>query len=351
MNTRTTARAPLDNSQVSTRLAEIADLLDIQNADAFRVRAYRQAARTIGTWPGNPTLLAQRKAALPGIGADLAAKIAEIAATGTCALLAELQQELPLQLAELLRVPGLGPRRVGILHRALGVDTVAQLHAAARAGQLRGLRGFGPRTEQQLLEASSTTSTRPSRHPRAEAQPVADELLAQLRALPGVLRAELAGGLRRQRETVDGVDLLIAARPGSDALQRFVQGPRVRQVLAHGRTRASVVLDNGMQVDVRAVPAERFGAAWLHLTGSRAHNITLRRLARRRGFKLNGHGLFAGGRCIAGATEAEVYQALGLPLIDPVLREARSELVTAGRRPPPRASAPRARAAHHATAP
>ena len=355
MSDRSTRRTPLDNAQVGSRLAEIADLLDIQGADAFRIRAYRQAARTMDNWRGNPMQLVQGQATLPGIGADLANKIAEIAATGTCALLEELHHDLPAQLAELLRLPGLGPRRVGLLHRALGVDTVAQLQAAGRAGQLRGLRGFGPRIEQQLLEASSAQDERPRRHPRAQAQPIADALLAQLRALPGVLRAELAGSLRRQRPTVGDIDLLFAASTGSDALQRFVQGPHVRRVLAQGRTRASVLLDTGMQVDLRAVPAESFGAAWLYLTGSKAHNITLRRMARRRGWKLNEYGLFAGGRCIAGATEAEVYQALGLPLIEPAQREARGELVAAGLRPaprvsPPAASRPRPRAAHPATA-
>lgn len=349
------SRTSLDNAQVAVRLAEIADLLDIQGANAFRVRAYRQAARTVGNWVGDPRQLVQGQTALPGIGADLAGKIAEIAATGTCPLLDELHRDLPVQLAQLLRLPGLGPKRVGMLHRALGIDTVAQLNAAARAGKLRGLRGFGPRTEQQLAEASSAPNKRPRRFAREQAQPVADELLARLRALPGVLRAELAGSLRRQRETVGDIDLLVAAGPGSDALLHFTQGPRVQQVLARGRSRASVLLDNGMQVDVRAVPAESFGAAWLYLTGSKAHNITLRRLARRRGLKLNEYGLFAGARCIASATEAEVYQALGLPLIDPVLREARGELVAAGRLPAPRASspqasAPRQRAAHPATA-
>jgi DNA polymerase (family X) len=344
--------ALLDNTQVALRLAEIADLLDIQGANAFRVRAYRQAARTMGNWRGDPRQLVQGQAALPGIGTDLAGKIAEIAATGTCALLDELHHELPAHLAELLRVPGLGPKRVGVLHHALGVDTVAQLHDAARAGQLRGLRGFGPRMEQRLLEASGPQEERPGRHPRAQAQAVAQALLVQLRALPGVLRAEVAGSLRRHRETVGDIDLLVAVRPHGSALQQFVAGPRVRQVLANGRTRASVVLDNGMQVDLRAVPLESFGAAWLYFTGSKAHNITLRRLARRRGMKLNEYGLFAGARCIASATEAEIYQALGLPLIDPVLRESRGELAASGRLPARRASsAPRAPAAHPAARP
>ncbi len=323
------APAPLDNVQVAARLAEIADLLDVQNANAFRVRAYRQAARTLGSWRGDVRQLVQGKAMLPGIGTDLAGKIAEIAASGSCALLDELHEDLPVQLVQLLGLPGLGPKRVGILHRALGIGTVAQLHAAASAGRLRALRGFGPQLEQQLLDASAPARKPPRRYPREVAVPVADDLLAGLRALPGVKRAEAAGSLRRQRPTVGDLDLLVVVKPGSDALLPFVHGPRVRQVLASGRTRASVVLDNGMQVDVRAVPAESFGAAWLYLTGSKAHNIALRRLAQRQGLKLNEYGLFRGEDRIAGTTEAEVYRALGLRPIDPELREARGEIEAA----------------------
>lgn len=344
---------PLSSAQVAVRLAEIADWLDIRNADAFRVRTYRQAARTLGTWGGQARHLLQDQAALPGIGADLAGKINEIATTGSCALLDELRQDLPVQLLELLRLSGLGPKRVGILHRALGIDTVAQLHAAAHAGQLRALPGFGPRLEQQLLDASAPQRKRPRRCPLAEAERVAEELLAQLRSLPGVTHAVAAGSLRRRREWVDDLSLLATVSPGSDALLRFVQGPRVRRVLASGRTRASVVLDNDLQVDVRAVPAESFGAAWLCLTGSKAHHAALRRIARHQGLKLNECGLFRGGRRVAGATEAEVYRALGLPLIDPVLRVARGEVEAADLPAAPRAAPPPpvVPAAHHAAAP
>lgn len=349
---RRAASVPLHNAQVAARLAEIADLLEVQNANAFRVRAYRQAARTLAAWPGDTRQLARGQATLPGIGPDLARTIAEIAARGRCALLDELHAHLPVQLVQLLRLPGLGPKRVGLLHRALDIDTVAELNDAARAGRLRTLRGFGPQLERRLLDASSASKTRPRGHARDAAQPVADALLAELRALPGVTRAEVAGSLRRQRPTVGDLDLLIAVAPGSDALLRFAQGPRVRRLLASGRQRASIVLDNGMQVDVRAVPAERFGAAWLCLTGSRAHNVALRRLARRQGLTLNEHGLFRGADSLAGATEAEVYGALGLPFIEPALREARGETAAAAGRP--RVSAPRPVApasAHAATTP
>lgn len=350
--TATSARGPaaeraapvVTNADVAAVFDEIADLLEVEDANPFRVRAYRNAARTV-TGLGRPLadLVAEGADldALPGIGADLAAKIAEIVATGTCALRERLRGELPPGITALLQVPGLGPKRVRALHHELGVHTVDDLAAAARAGRIRAIPGFGAKTEAAILQAIAAPAAAPAagdatRVSIALAEPVADALVAALGDAPGVERVVPAGSLRRRRDTVGDLDLLVTVRGSSAAvMQRFVSLPQVARVLSQGRTRASVVLRSGLQVDLRVVPADGFGAALAYFTGSKAHNIALRRLAQSRGLKLNEYGVFRGDERVAGDTEASVYAALGLPLIEPELREDRGEIeaAQAGRLP------------------
>ncbi len=323
---------PVHNADIAAVFGEIADRLEVEDANPFRVRAYRNAARMVGELGRSVRTMIEQGAdldALPGIGPDLAGKMREIVATGSCALLARLRKELPPTITELLALPGIGPKRVRALHHELDVQTVAQLHQAAQQGRIRTVPGFGPKTEEQILRATAAHLSHPRRFRRVVGAAVAESLLAFLRSVPGVARAEAAGSLRRMRDTVGDIDLLVTAQPGSPVMDRFVGYEDVRQVLAHGATKASVVLKNGIQVDLRAVRGESFGAAWVYFTGSKAHNIALRRLAQERGLKINEYGVYRGAERIAGETEASVYRAVALPFIEPELREDRGELEAA----------------------
>jgi len=323
---------PIHNADIAAAFGEIADLLEIEDANPFRVRAYRNAARMVGKLGCSVGTMIERGEdldALPGIGPDLAGKMREIVATGTCALLERLRQELPPMITELLALPGIGPKRARALHHELGLQTLAQLQEAARQGRIRTISGFGPKMEAKIALATATHLAKPRRFKRVVGAAVAESLLSFLRGVPGVVQAEPAGSLRRLRDTVGDLDLLAVVEPGSPAMDRFVACEDVHEVLAHGATRASVVLRNGMQVDLRAVPRESFGAAWTYLTGSKAHGIALRRLALERGLKINEYGVWRGSERIAGETEASVYAAVGLPFIEPELREDRGEFEAA----------------------
>ncbi|MBS0316174.1 MAG: DNA polymerase/3'-5' exonuclease PolX [Proteobacteria bacterium] len=320
------------NADIAAVFDEIADLLDIQGANAFRIRAYRNAARMLGGLGRSVREMVEHGEdldALPGIGPDLASKIAEIAATGHCALLERLRKELPPEITALLKIPGLGPRRVRLLHDELGVETLEQLRAAAQDGRISGVHGFGLKTQQRILDAVQSRLQQERRVKLSVAVQVADAILAELAGVPGVKQAVAAGSLRRQRDTVGDLDLLVTIERGSPVMERFTRSSQVERVLSRGITRASVVLRSGLQVDLRAVPPASFGAAWLYFTGSKAHTIALRKLAQDVGLKLNEYGAYRGSRRIAGDTEASVYAALGLPFITPELREDRGEIEAA----------------------
>jgi DNA polymerase (family 10) len=323
---------PVHNADIARVFDEIADLLEIQEANPFRVRAYRNAARTVenlsldlaATVGGGKPL-----PKLPGIGADLAGKIGEIAATGTCTLLERLRKEMPAGVTELLRVPGLGPKRVRALYQDLEVKTLPQLLAAAEAGRIRELRGFGEARETQIADAVKRRLSKARRFRLALAAQYAHPLADYLRAARGVERVEIAGSYRRMRDTVGDLDILVTAKSGAAAMARFTGYPEVAEHLAKGETRASVVLRSGIQVDLRVVEPECFGAALHYFTGSKAHNIAVRRMGQRRGLKISEYGVFRGSRRIAGETEESVYTAVGLPWIPPELREDRGELEAA----------------------
>ena len=317
------------NVEIAAVFDEIADWLELDGANPFRIRAYRTAARTIGSWPEALALRAGDGRGfddLPGIGADLAGKIGEILRRGDCALLRRLRRAHPRGLTELLKLPGVGPKRIARLHKELGVTSVAKLVRAARAGRIRALRGFGPRTERALLDAATARLGSARRMKIAAAAAFADAITAHLRASDAVLELAVAGSFRRMRETVGDLDVLVASRRGAEATAHFLAYPAIARVLAHGTTRSSVVLKSGLQVDLRVVPPESFGAALVYFTGSKAHCIALRRIARQQGLKINEYGVFRGERRIAGATETEIYATVGLPPIAPELREDRGEI-------------------------
>jgi DNA polymerase (family 10) len=307
----------------------VADLLEIQGANVFRVRAYRNAARTVETL-GTPveSMLSSggNLEELPGVGKDLAGKIREIVETGELGMLRELAKELPEGLVLMMRIPGVGPKRAKQVYDSLGIATLDDLEAAARAGKLRELRGLGPTIEAKILQGITEQRAHAGRHPLAEAEAYVKPHLEHLRGVPGLTQIEVAGSFRRRRETVGDIDVLVAAEKPEDVTESFVTYSQVKEVTARGDTRSAVVLRSGLQVDLRVVPERSFGAALHYFTGSKPHNIAIRTLGVKRKLKINEYGVFRGAKSIGGRTEEEVFKAVGLPWIPPELREDRGEI-------------------------
>jgi DNA polymerase (family 10) len=323
---------PIHNADIAAIFEEIADLLEIQEANPFRIRAYRNAARTLGELSQDVRMLVEKGEdlkRLPGIGDDLSAKILEIVATGRCSLRERLRTELPPAVTELLKIPGIGPKRVKALYHDLEVQTVEQLYRAARDGRIRALPGFGEKTELNILQAVEAHVSQARRFKLAVAAQYAEALRAYLAAVPGVKQVTMAGSFRRMRETVGDLDILATAMPDSPVMPRFTAYDEVAEVLSAGATRASVILKCGLQVDLRVVAEESYGAALQYFTGSKAHNITIRRIAQKGGLKINEYGVYRGEVRIAGENEESVYRAVGLPYIPPELREDRGEIEAA----------------------
>ena len=330
---------PVHNADIAAIFEEIADLLEIKGDNPFRIRAYRDAARTVNELGRDLATLVGRGAdlpKLPGIGADLSAKIKEICESGTCALLTSLHRELPAAITELLKIPGLGPKRVKKLHDSLHVSTVEELRRAVGAGRIRELPGFGEKTETRIREALASRKAAPQRFKLAIAGQYAAALEGWLARVPGVKKVTVAGSFRRMRETVGDLDILVAAAPRSPVMERFVGYDEVKEVLAQGETRSSVKLKSGLQVDLRLVPPASYGAALHYFTGSKAHNIAVRRLGQARGLKINEYGVFRRESRVAGETEESVFAAVDLSWIAPELREDRGEIEAARRGELPR---------------
>jgi DNA polymerase (family 10) len=329
----------MENPEIAAAFDEVADLLELQEANPFRVRAYRNAARTVRDLSEPLAQMAadekRRLEDLPGIGADLAGKIRELLQTGEFSVLRETRAKVPSGLRDLLGVPGLGAKRARILHDRLGVVSLEKLREAVNAHRIRGLKGFGEKTEENILRGLENLTHVGRRIYLAEATVYADALLHYLRAIPAVKEAEAAGSFRRRNETVGDLDVLAASANAESVMDRFAAYEGVADVLARGPTKMTVRLKAGMQSDLRVVPPVSYGAALQYFTGSKAHNIELRRIAQERGMKVNEYGVFRGAKRIAGRTEEEVYAAFGLPWIPPELREARGEieLAAAGKLP------------------
>jgi DNA polymerase (family X) len=320
----------MDNADVAKLLDEVADLLEIKGENQFRVRAYRTAARTLESLGESVDAICKREpmrlADLPGIGKDLARKIADIVSTGKCAVLEELSATLPRSLVEMMRVTGVGPKRARLLYDQLGIRTIDELEEAAKSGKLRDVRGFGEVLVAHLLQGCAEHRARRGRFRLSEADAHAAPLVAWLRATPGVEMVDVAGSLRRRRETIGDLDILVATKHPESIADRLMAYADVRDVLARGETKCAVVLRSGMQVDVRAVEPATWGAALHYFTGSKAHNIAVRLLGVRRGLKISEYGIFRGKRRIGGRTEEEVFRAVGLPWMPPELREDRGEI-------------------------
>ncbi|MBC7238183.1 MAG: DNA polymerase III, partial [Chloroflexi bacterium] len=264
-----------------------------------------------------------------GIGKELAAKIKEIVKTGSLKMLIEIEQRMPPQLIEMLRIPGLGPKRVKTLYERLGITSLDALRQAAAEGKIRALEGFGPKIEQNILEELDRLQGEEQRIRLDMAEQLVEPLLAYLRHIEGVERAEVAGSYRRRKETVGDLDILATGEEGARIIERFVSYEDVQEIVSQGETRSTVRLRLGVQVDLRVVAQESYGAALLYFTGSKPHNIALRNMALKRELKINEYGVFRGQERVAGETEEGIYQLLGLAFIPPELREDRGEIQAA----------------------
>ncbi len=343
---------PLDKAAIAAVLQDIATLLELKGENPFKVRAYAAGARLLEALPESEIdarVAAGTLAEVKGIGEALAQKIGELRTTGRLGFHEKLKASIPPGLVEMLDIPGLGPKKVRALQAALGVDSIAALEAACRGGAVAELAGFGEKTQARLLEGIANRAAYAKRHLWFKAYAEAEPILAALRARPGVVRAEHAGSLRRRMETVGDLDFLAATRDPRPVADWFVALPGVKEVTAHGETKASVRLASGLQADLRLVPPEQFVFALHHFTGSKDHNVQLRQRALERGLSLSEWGLVpAEGEGTAKEKaaaapprtdihgEADLFGALGLAFIPPELREGRGEIEAAEAGPLPR---------------
>jgi DNA polymerase (family 10) len=333
-----TARV-LNNRQLAEIFTLIADLSEIKGEVIYKTLAYRKAAESLAGLSGEASKYWKdgRLKEIPGVGQAIADKIDELMRTGKLQFLEKLKKEVPPSLAEWLKVPGLGPKKVGAISKALKITTLAQLEKAARAGKLRGLPGMGSKSEEAILAGLESLSRRSGRIPLGRAWPLARQIIERLKSAKGVVAAEPAGSLRRMRPTVGDIDVLVAARDSAPVMQAFTTLPGVVRVLGKGDTKSSIEFGDGVRAQVWVHPPERFGTAIQYATGSKDHNVQLRQLALDKGLSLSEHALtkVKGGAEILCATEPEVYKALGLPWIPPELREDHGEVqaAKAGRLP------------------
>lgn len=317
------------NEDVRALLQEYAELLLITGKDAYKARAYEKAARAIGGCHADvSTLDAKGLREIPGVGKSIADKVVEYLRTGSMPAVEEERARIPAGVRRLMEIPALGPKKALTLYEELGVSSVGELREAVEQERLRDLKGFGPRSEENILHGIGLLEASGERIPVHAATELAEEIVAALSAVPGCVDCAWAGSLRRMRETVGDVDVLVAARRSEPFMEAFTALPFVAEVIARGEKKTSVRTAKGTQVDLRVVPPDSWGAALLYFTGSKAHNIRIREMAVRGKLKLSEYGLFhtESGRKIVSRTEEKVYSRLGLPWIPPPLREDRGEI-------------------------
>lgn len=326
--------ARLTNRDIAEIFENIADLLEIKGESVFRVLAYREGAQTIRDLPRDLSAIhAEGKLTeLPNIGDTLADKIEEMLTTGELQFYKRITAEIPLSLVEILHVNGVGPKKVKRFWQELGILTLPQLESAAREGKLRGMSGMGAKSEQKILEGIEALNRRTNRLSIGIALPIAQSILNDLLKLPQAQYGDIAGSLRRYKSTIGDVDILIVSDDAAPIMDAFVNRPDVARILGHGPTKSSVELLQGLQVDVRVLPAARYGTALSYFTGSKDHNVRLREIALKQGLSLNETAFSnaeTGEEVVLCATEEEVYKTLGLSYIPPELREDRGEIEAA----------------------
>jgi DNA polymerase (family X) len=321
------------NLEIANLFNEIADFLEVKDENPFRIRAYRRVAQALEGLSEDIAAIAERGSLLdvPGIGKDLAGKIQEYLANGRVEYLEGLRREIPAGVIDLMGIHGVGPKTAKLLYDQVGVDSVEKLEALARAHKLAGLPGIKAKTEENILKGIAVWQSGRERTPLGTALVLAEAILAELRKLKAVDQMEPAGSLRRMKETVKDIDILVTSKKPTRVMEVFVGLPNVAEVLAHGETKSSVRLRENIQVDMRVVEPDCFGSALQYFTGSKQHNIRIRELAQRKGLKVSEYGVFneKTNRRVAGKTEAEVYKAVGLPFIPPELREDGGEIEAA----------------------
>jgi DNA polymerase (family 10) len=323
----------MKNQFVADVLYMIADLLDLKGENFFKIRAYRIAAQTIEALDEDVEKLVNqgRLESIPGVGEALAKKITELVQTGKIEYLERLKKEMPPGLIDLLNIPGLGPKKVAALYKNLGITNTQTLRDAANKGELRALEGFGEITERNILRGIQLREKTSGRVLLNVAYEDGTRYLTYLKRCTQIEKISIAGSLRRMKETIGDLDILISSKNPKTVMEYFLSYPEVARVLAKGPTKSSVLLNDNLQVDLRVVEEKSYGAALQYFTGSKDHNVTLRGFAARKGFKLNEYGLFDKntGKYIAGKTEEEIYKNIGFPYIEPELRENRGELEAA----------------------
>lgn len=331
----------MSNSEISKILSEISEYLEMEEGRTFRSRAYEKAAETIsdleedlGSVYKNDGLEGLKD--IQGVGASIAEKIEELLTTGRLKYYESLKKETPVRLDELTRIEGLGPKNIKKLHEKLGIKNLNDLEKAAKAGKIRKLDDFGEKSEENILAGIEFVRKYGGRLILGYIIPLAEMLKERLDAIPGTSRVTVAGSYRRRKDTVGDLDILVVSKKSELVMDFFVEQPGVDRVLAHGPTKSSIRLSAGVDVDLRVVPAESYGAALAYFTGSKAHNVHMREIAQKKGMKLNEYGLYKGKKMVAGSSEEEIYGALGLDYVEPEMREDSGEIALARDRKLPR---------------
>ncbi len=324
----------LSNSEIADIFNQMADMLEIKGENPFKVRAYRNAARTVQNLGKSLEDLAESGmdlTKLPGIGADLSEAITEILKTGKFSKLEALKKELPQGLDKLLSIEGLGPKRIRQLYDSFGITSLDELAEVAQNGEIYNLKGFGPKLVEKILKGVRLAKKAGRRFRFDIAKPFAEELKNYLQSFEGVIKVEVAGSYRRRKETVGDLDILVVAKNWEAVTEWFVKYEKVKEVVSKGPTRSTVILRNDLQVDLRSVAKESYGSALHYFTGSKAHNIKIRKMAVERGWKINEYGIYDGKKRLGGESEEQMYSLMGLDYIEPELREDRGEVEAAMR--------------------
>ena len=326
----------MENSEIARVFYEIADLLEIQGGDRFRIRSYRNAGMVVEGLPEGLKNLFEKDGedglkGIPGIGESTRAKIIEMLSTGKCKYHQELLKEMPVGMLEIIKVSGVGPKKAAFVHKELGINTIDELEKAAESGLIQNLPGFGEVSEQKILKGIKDLKARTRQFKLSVVIPVAQSFTQYLRSVPGIIDIVPSGSFRRWKETVGDLDILTTCKDSRPVMDHFVKHPDVREVLSKGETKSTVVLASGLHVDIRVLEKKSFGAALQYFTGSKAHNVALRDRAKRMGLKISEYGVFKerGEVWVVGNKEEDVYKAVGLPWIPPELRENRGELEAA----------------------
>ncbi len=324
----------LSNSEIADIFNRMADMLEIKGENPFKVRAYRNAARTVQNLGKSLEDLVESGmdlTKLPGIGADLSEAITEILKTGKFSKLEALKKELPQGLDRLLSIEGLGPKRIRQLYDSFGITSLDELAKVAQSGDIYNLKGFGPKLVEKILKGVRLAKKAGRRFRFDIAKPFAEELKNYLQSFEGAIKVEVAGSYRRRKETVGDLDILVVAKNWEAVTEWFVKYEKVKEVVSKGPTRSTVILRNDLQVDLRSVAKESYGSALHYFTGSKAHNIKIRKMAVERGWKINEYGIYEGKKRLGGESEEQLYSLMGLDYIEPELREERGEVEAAMR--------------------